>query len=292
MTFTQIEYFLEVARCENFTKASKNLYISQQVASKQVHALEKELNLQLFNRSNRQITLTDSGKILFDAWSKMLEENQTALEKAIDANNIQKTKIRLGINEVSSIIDYVMPKMIECNNNNPKIEFEYELGSATYLIDLLEKNKIDMMISFSSEVEENTTFNYLVLDTMKIDLAIIISKNHPLASKELIDLKDLKDETIFIMKESYSKDAGKKILTHFEEEGFKPKKIKGFDNLNNMEIALNLCEGVTVAYTALFRNKNGQLKFYPNQGTKGYKKVDLSIAWKKDQFEKYAKEFM
>jgi len=292
MTFTQIEYFLEVARCENFTKASKNLYISQQVVSKQVHALEKELNLQLFNRGNRQITLTDSGRVLFDAWSKMLEENQVALQKAIDANSLIRTKIRLGINEVTSIIDYVMPKMIECNNHNPNIEFEYELGSATYLIDLLEKNKIDMMVSFSSEVEENTTFNYLVLDTMKVDLAIIISKNHPLAIRKQLELTDLKNETLFIMKESYSKDAGKKILTHFEEENFKPKKIRGFDNLNSMEIALNLCEGVTVAYTALFRNKNGQLKFYPNEGNKGYKKVDLSIAWKNDQFEKYAKEFM
>lgn len=291
MTFTQIEYFIEVAKNKNFTKASKNLYVSQQVVSKQIRALEHEVGILLFDRSNKQIVLTPAGELLFSTWEKLLQETKEALERASTLNPMTKSKIRLGINEVPSIIDYMMPRLIFCGKKHPEIEFDYELGSAVYLQERLERNKIDLLVTFSSEVENNHSQYYQVLDTMKIDLAIVLCQNHPLASNKNLKLKDIKNETIFILKDSYSKDAGKKILNHFEEEGFIPKKIRRFDNINNMEIALNMCEGVTVAYTALFRNRNAKLKFYPTQGHKGYKQADLAIAWKNKTLEKYIDDF-
>ena len=81
----------------------------------------------------------------------------------------------------------------------------------------------------------------------------------------------------------------KKTLSHFKDEGFQPKNIKGFNSINEMEIALNMSEGITVAYDAIFRNKHDSLKFFPLTDIKGYKKVDLAIAWKNHEIEKYAK---
>lgn len=292
MTFSQIECFVEVARCRNFTKASKNLFISQQVVSKQVQALEKELNLELFNRTNRQIELTRAGAILFSAWEKMLNENQKIIQEAREANNISKTKIRLGINEIPSIIDYFMPKIYEAGKRNPGLEFEYKLGSAVYLMDRLEKNKLDIIITFSSEAEVIPDINFVVLDKMNIELSIILSKDHPLAKNENLTLKDIKNENVFLFNDRYSKEAAKRILGHFDEEGFYPEKIREFETINSMEMALNLREGVTVAYNAIFRNSTGNLKFYPLYDIKGYKKVDLAIAWKNKEFEKYANEFL
>lgn len=291
MTFTQIEYFIEVAKCKNFTKASNNLYITQQVVSKQVHALEKELNIKLFDRGNRHVELTEAGEILFVTWEKMLHETDLALQKVRKNNALNKVKIRMGIYEIPSIIDYMMSKMIEYSKNNPNIEFEYEFGNAVFLQERMRKNKLDLFVTFSSEVDINNDYKYKVLNIMKIDLAIILSKNHPLAKRKNLDLSDIKDETIFIFKDTYSNDAGKKILTYFEEEGFTPKKVRGFDNINNMEISLNMCEGITVAYNTLFRNINAQLKFYSTQGHKGYKKTDLAIVWKNEQFEIYVNDF-
>ena len=49
MTFTQINYFIQVARCLNFTEAAARLYVTQPTLSRQITAIETELNMQLFN---------------------------------------------------------------------------------------------------------------------------------------------------------------------------------------------------------------------------------------------------
>lgn len=291
MTLIQIEYFIEVARSLNFTRAAKKLFITQQVVSKQIKALEKELNIPLFDRSNKQISLTEGGKILYVSWKKMLNETEEAIQNAREASKNSKIKIRLGINEIGSIIDYIMPAMVKYRNVNPNFELEYELGNSVLLEELLLKKKIDLLVTFSSELEGNKLLQYYDLESMNIDLGIILAKNHPLASRKKLSLNDLKEETIFILKDTYSKDAAERILNHFKEEGFAPRKLRWFDNINSMEIALNLGEGVTVAYNILFRNINTQLKFYPNEGNKGFVRTDLVIAWSTEKSENYAKEF-
>ena len=58
------EYFLELARCCNFTRAAKNLYISQTALSKTINGLEEELGTKLFTRSSHRIQLTEDGMLL------------------------------------------------------------------------------------------------------------------------------------------------------------------------------------------------------------------------------------
>lgn len=58
MTITQIKYFITTAKCLNFTKAASQLYITQPALSRQIAAIEAELNMQLFVRNNRTVKLT------------------------------------------------------------------------------------------------------------------------------------------------------------------------------------------------------------------------------------------
>ena len=57
ITLLQIEYFIAVAKSLNFTDAARNLYVSQPSLSKQIALLEKEIGVQLFNRSTRGVRL-------------------------------------------------------------------------------------------------------------------------------------------------------------------------------------------------------------------------------------------
>ncbi len=61
MNLTQVEYFLEAAKCLNFTAAARTLYVSQPALSKQIALLEKELGVPLFHRENRRVELTEAG---------------------------------------------------------------------------------------------------------------------------------------------------------------------------------------------------------------------------------------
>lgn len=61
MTFTQLRCFIEVARQLNFARAAETLYISQPAVSRQIHALENELGVRLFDRTRHVVALTSAG---------------------------------------------------------------------------------------------------------------------------------------------------------------------------------------------------------------------------------------
>jgi len=62
MDIKQIEYFVSIVETGSFGSAAEELYISQPSLSKQIIALEKELEVKLFDRSKRKIVLTDAGR--------------------------------------------------------------------------------------------------------------------------------------------------------------------------------------------------------------------------------------
>ena len=64
MEMRVLRYFLTVAREQNITKAAELLHITQPTLSRQLAALEKELQVPLFNRESKKITLTDEGILL------------------------------------------------------------------------------------------------------------------------------------------------------------------------------------------------------------------------------------
>ena len=73
MTQTQLKGFLAVADCRSFTVAADRLYISQSALSQQMKALERELGFSLFDRSSRQVALTEAGRSFYQSALKMQE---------------------------------------------------------------------------------------------------------------------------------------------------------------------------------------------------------------------------
>ena len=74
MDIQQIQYFLEVVRSGNFSVAAENLYTTQSSVSKNIKSLEKELNIQLFDRGKRQIQLTEAGKLILKDAHSIVQE--------------------------------------------------------------------------------------------------------------------------------------------------------------------------------------------------------------------------
>ena len=88
MTDLQVRCFLEVASCLNFTKAAKNLFISQSNISRQIASLEEELALALFDRNTKGVKLTPQGQMLAETLSEMASEWETVLLRA--KNSVKK----------------------------------------------------------------------------------------------------------------------------------------------------------------------------------------------------------
>lgn len=96
MTLTQVLYALEVARCQNFSKAAENLYLSQPALSLQIKKLENELGYTLFSRTPQGIFLTDAGEDFCahaapaaDAWKRFQED--------VGARKVFLRRLRIGM---------------------------------------------------------------------------------------------------------------------------------------------------------------------------------------------------
>ena len=96
MTFTQIQYFLEICRTMNFTKAAQNLYVAQPSLSRQIQLLETELGVRLLLRSNRTVILTDAGLVFQKEFSEISDRIESAILKVKDAGTVKK-EIHIGV---------------------------------------------------------------------------------------------------------------------------------------------------------------------------------------------------
>lgn len=73
MRVEALQYFLAIAECGSYSQASRRLYISQQGLGKAVRALERELDVSLFEKTGRKLHLTDAGKRLVPLARKHVE---------------------------------------------------------------------------------------------------------------------------------------------------------------------------------------------------------------------------
>ena len=128
MKIIQLQYFIEVVKTNNISRAAKNLYVSQPAISSAIKELEKEFNTTLFIRYNNQITLTDEGYFLYKNAIELLE-NFDKVRK--DMFSFLKAKEILKIGIPPMLGTFILPTIInEYAKQNPNVEIQLtELGS-------------------------------------------------------------------------------------------------------------------------------------------------------------------
>lgn len=96
MRMSSLKYFYEVSELKSISKVSNDLHISQPALSHQLSKLEKDLDVKIFERSNRGVELTDKGKILYNYASEILSLYDSLLEE-LNENDESKQEIKISI---------------------------------------------------------------------------------------------------------------------------------------------------------------------------------------------------
>lgn len=147
MTLSQIEFFLEVCKTMNFTKAAQNLYISQPTLSRQIQLLETELDVTLLKRSNREVILTEAGEVFREEFPKICDQFDVAIDKVKRASE-RKNELRIGFSDavqpvhIFDLIDGLKKKFVGMDISiNQYANNDYELNR------YLENGKLDVVIT-------------------------------------------------------------------------------------------------------------------------------------------------
>ena len=126
MTITQIRYFVQVAENMNFTKAARQLYVAQQVVSKQVKRLEEELGFLLFERTAQGITLSAGGQKMYQYWKKMLIEQQEQISLAKSKMQEAEKEIHIGTLPIGLLQDRIAAAINALGKENQGWKFAVE----------------------------------------------------------------------------------------------------------------------------------------------------------------------
>lgn len=187
MNLYHLRYFVTLAHLEHYTKASQELSITQPSLSNAISLLEEELGVRLFEKEGRNIVLTKYGKIFLNSVEKSLDILDSSV-KELKMTGLGDGKIDLGF--LRTLGTYFVPDVCQNfieNNPNREIGFNFNTVATTSdIIDDLKNKKYDL--AFCSKIEKEKSIEYIPIASQK--LVLIVPKNHPLASKNSVDLRE------------------------------------------------------------------------------------------------------
>lgn len=187
ITLLQLDYFRKLAATEHITQTAKELYISQTALSSMIIGLEKELGVQLFDRSKRSIRLNQAGRIYLQYVDEMftaLDNGRTALRELTEGAERQ---VSLTVGSPQVWLNMIRDFCHQC----PEYSIKQYSRTLEGLSDALHSMKTDFVIAGLDEIPD-PSFDHVVLKTDRVYLCV--SKSHRLADRESIRLQELEDE--------------------------------------------------------------------------------------------------
>ncbi len=272
MDIQRLRYFLEVARCKNFTRAAENCFISQPSLSQQIKKLEEEVGSALFERGRNRVVLTGMGDAFLRHAEAIMAEVATAEAFVLETKEVVERTLRFGA--IPTIAPYLVPEIFQIvQAKHPKIRFELIENETAAVIEALRMGSIDFaLLSPPFDIEQ--THSSLLL--RKDQLLLTLRKDHPLASADKLDAQSLKNERILLLGDTHCLSHQTSALC--EEVGiYADTKIKG----SQIDTLLGLIEsGFGLSFipeTAARLNEHRTLCFRPMQPKPFFR--DLCLVW-------------
>lgn len=200
MNLNQLNYFRVLAKVEHYTQAATMLSITQPSLSNAISNLENELGTYLFEKQGRNVKLTKSGRFFLQYVDEALNQLEIGEKKLKNLLDPSKGKIDLAF--IYTLGAEFIPNTISNflkNDKHKNITFTFGQDNTTNIINGLKEEKYDL--GFCSFVENEPDIDFFPL--IKQELVLVVPKEHPLASKNTISLKDTeKYPYIYFNKES------------------------------------------------------------------------------------------
>lgn len=216
MNLKHLSYFVDISKRESFTKAADDIYVSQSALSKSVKSLEQELNVTLIDRTSKSFNLTEEGRILYVEGEKLLQYIDESQDEIIEKIHRSMRRLRIGVPPVISTV-YFSQLLFRFIKQYPNIELEISEVGANIVRNQINAGNIDIGVVILPIIN---TDNYHIIPAMFSDNVLIVNKDHPLASRDEVDFKELEHEDFLILDRTYM--LHDRIIKNCEIAGFYP----------------------------------------------------------------------
>ncbi|MFK5894664.1 MAG: LysR family transcriptional regulator [Pseudomonadota bacterium] len=183
----QLRAFCHVSRTGNISEAADQLFLSQPTVTLQIQALEREMDIVLFERRGPKIQLTPEGKILYDL-SNSLVDGMDKLHETFAAQLGHLESGDLSIAAGESTILYILPEFVDKYNKCcPQIHLKLLNVTGRDGMALVRADKADFAVGSMLDVPEDIIYRPI----FTYNPVLITPIDHPLAEKESVTLEDI-----------------------------------------------------------------------------------------------------
>ena len=257
MDIVQLKYFVSVAESGSFSEAAEIMFSAQSTVSKQIASLEKELNVQLFDRSKRKVALTVYGEV-FLAHARKIIDNYNSMIKEIASISTQDNSKAI-IRATTAMLPYnIISIVASFKKEREWADIHVEEFESEDILKMLKDNECDLAFFRVGKFDEDA---YEKLPILTEKFVAILPANHPLAKESSISLAQLSNENFIFCRQNTGLHRNSVSACH--TMGFNPNIIATSNHASNifemvamnMGVSLLLKRGAEYAMTDHFADK-------------------------------------
>jgi len=182
--------FLKVAECQNYTKAAKELNLTQPAVTQHIRKLEDYYDCQLIDISGKSVELTVQGKAFYN-YANFQNANETQL-----INQMEKAETPIKIGATLSIADYYLPSYLSSYISNNEEMISLTVNNTKSIIEKLLNN--ELYCAFIEGIFDKSLFHFKEFKTTKF--VPVARKGHPLEGKKIV-LADVHEYPLLLREE-------------------------------------------------------------------------------------------
>ncbi|ANF82310.1 RpiR family transcriptional regulator [Acinetobacter sp. NCu2D-2] len=212
MELRHLRYFTTIANELNFTRAAEKLNTVQPSLSQQMKDLEREVGVQLIERTNRRVALTEAGHAFLKEALLSLEHAERAIQSARHIAQLQKEHLNIGFVPVAEmkVFPYIMPSI---RAQFPELKIQFYSMTDVEQFEALKNGEID--IAFTRYSMDSDVFDAIrVFDE---PLTLIVPKKSPIADSPTVSLNELHHQDFIMSDEKASPELHKIVNAFFEK---------------------------------------------------------------------------
>ena len=291
ITLTQINVFLTVAQTGNLSETAKLLYMTQPGVSKLINRFESELDVNVFMRSNKGVSLTKDGEYLYTELKPLYEKMCCVLQNVHDFDEKQHNIIRIGChNSYGNVIN--LEKYInKFNITHPNINVIYEMYEFRQLREKLLDGSIDF--AYAATVGLADLPETIIKNVEPLDVYLCMSRNHPLANYEHfsdIPPQLLNKEIFYFVSKDDTQTNSNNEMERCNMLGFTPREIRYLSNFSSVVMYIIQGNGMSLLGNFDETPYRTMIKSYytgkwPNPGY-------IALAWRENDISDTAMQFI
>ncbi len=241
MELRHLRYFIAAAEESTIVAAAKRLRIAQPALTRQIHDLEREIGVDVFERGARGVDLTPAGEVCLVSARHIVRQLDVAMEHARGASEgtVGRCVISVGTRALTSgLIARIVTRLhAEC----PGIDLAVIEASTVRQWKSLQLLDADIGLGIPAPAE----YSELVAETFSQDIfdAILVADTHPLAVHQSVALADLKPYTMLTWSASVAPEFNRQLRTEFKRIGFKISQVRAFEQASGVLTMVSAGQG-------------------------------------------------